>query len=109
MIEKSRLELEYKKYENYLGNYSNTVEKYNVFLNDMRGISPYRNKVYKKLKENNLEEEYEFFGKILVKLSDTSINKNINKVGQLVDNPESFMPIKTEGLASFFLSFSTNY
>lgn len=96
MIEKSKLKLEYEKIQKYLKNYGNTVKEYNDFFNDMYGISIYQNKVHKKLKEISQEEEYEFFGKILVKLSETSLSKNSNKIGNLVDNPENFMPIKTE-------------
>lgn len=96
MIEKSKLKLEYEKIQKYLKNYGNTVKEYNDFFNDMYGISIYQNKVHKKLKEISQEEEYEFFGKILVKLSETSLSKNSNKIGRLVDNLENFMPIKTE-------------
>lgn len=93
---KEKLKKEYTKIQNYLKKHHAIEKKYNNYLDDMYGISIYRNQVYKILKDLKIEEDYDFFGKILVKLSVTSISGKNNKIGDLVDNIENFMPIKTE-------------
>lgn len=95
------MEDKYNKIKKYLGDYTIGSDDNKKYLLDLYGISPFYIEVKKLLKENNLEEKYEFFGKILVHTDQFS--KNI-KVGSFIKDKINFFPIKSEEDLNYFIN-----
>lgn len=90
----------YNKIKKYLEDYNMGSNDNKEYLLDLHGISPFYIQVKKLLKENNLEEKYEFFGKILVNTDE--FTKDI-KVGSFIKNKVNFSPIKSEEDLDYFI------
>lgn len=89
---------EYEKIKNYLQNYITTSDNYEQLLLDLHGISPFYLEVIDLLKKNKIENEYVFFGKILV----TITKFNQLKIGDIVDIKNYFLAIKTQEDLDYF-------
>lgn len=91
----------YNKIKKYLEDYNMGSNDNKEYLLDLHGISPFYIQVKKLLKENNLEEKYEFFGKILVNTDE--FTKDI-KVGSFIKNKVNFSPIKSKEDLDYFIN-----
>lgn len=91
----------YNKIKKYLEDYNIGSNDNKKYLLDLHGISPFYIQVKKLLQENNLEEKYEFLGKILVNTDE--FTKDI-KVGNFIKNKVDFFPIKSEEDLDYFIN-----
>lgn len=91
----------YNKIKKYLEDYNMGSNDNKEYLLDLHGISPFYIQVKKLLKENNLEEKYEFFGKILVNTDE--FTKDI-KVGSFIKKKINFFPIKSKDDLDYFIN-----
>ncbi|WP_298065287.1 hypothetical protein [uncultured Cetobacterium sp.] len=91
----------YNKIKKYLEDYNMGSNDNKEYLLDLHGISSFYIQVKKLLKENNLEEKYEFFGKILVNIDEFTKD---TKVGSFIKNKINFFPIKSKDDLDYFIN-----
>lgn len=91
----------YNKIKKYLEDYTIGSNDNKECLLDLHGISPFHIQVKKLLKENNLEEKYEFFGKILVNIDEFTKD---TKVGSFIKTKVNFFPIKSKDDLDYFIN-----
>lgn len=85
------LKEEYEKINKYLKKYKDIDSKYDKYLEDLCGISLFYTEVKILLKQLRKEEEYEFFGKILINTTYTK-----DKISELIADKKYFIPITSE-------------
>lgn len=100
-IELQKFLNEYEKIKSYLIEYKNTDPQYSANLDNLHGISPFDSEVKNLLKDLKEEEDYIFFGKILIKISCLGLEKRGNKdnkikVSDIINNSDYFIPIISE-------------